>query len=206
MTDRAASKPTNRGSVLYGTIVADPPWHYDGFAEQLRGPHRQDRERGALQGQIVTRPLPYSSMSVEEIAALPVNGLANKDCRLFLWATSRYLADAIDIARSWGFLYRQLLVWDKRPNVNPLGGSVAPNSCEFLVVATKGLPPRVARWTSSIVNARKAQSVHSAKPPVFMDLVETVSAGPYLELFARSQRLGWDTWGDEALEHVELSA
>ena len=46
----------------------------------------------------------------------------------------------------------------------------------------------------------------SAKPEAFIDLVEQVSPGPYLELFARRQRLGWDTWGNEALEHVELSA
>lgn len=46
---------------------------------------------------------------------------------------------------------------------------------------------------------------HSEKPEAFFDLVEQVSPGPYLELFARRQRLGWDTWGNEALEHVELA-
>lgn len=45
---------------------------------------------------------------------------------------------------------------------------------------------------------------HSRKPEAFLDLVESVSPGPYLELFARRQRLGWDTWGNEALEHVAL--
>jgi N6-adenosine-specific RNA methylase IME4 len=47
---------------------------------------------------------------------------------------------------------------------------------------------------------------HSEKPDAFYDLVESVSPGPYLELFARRQRLGWETWGDEALEHVHLGA
>jgi N6-adenosine-specific RNA methylase IME4 len=47
---------------------------------------------------------------------------------------------------------------------------------------------------------------HSVKPDAFLDLVEQVSPGPYLELFARRQRLGWDTWGDEALNHVNLEA
>jgi N6-adenosine-specific RNA methylase IME4 len=46
---------------------------------------------------------------------------------------------------------------------------------------------------------------NSAKPDGFLDLVESVSGGPYLEMFARRQRLGWDTWGDEALNHVEIA-
>lgn len=46
---------------------------------------------------------------------------------------------------------------------------------------------------------------HSAKPEAFLDLVEQVSPGPYLELFARRNRLGWDTWGNESLEHISLS-
>lgn len=45
---------------------------------------------------------------------------------------------------------------------------------------------------------------HSEKPEAFIDLVEQVSPGPYLELFARRNRLGWDTWGNEALCHVSL--
>ena len=51
----------------------------------------------------------------------------------------------------------------------------------------------------------KRNTTHSSKPEAFLDLVEQVSPGPYLELFARRQRLGWDTWGNEALEHVSLS-
>lgn len=47
---------------------------------------------------------------------------------------------------------------------------------------------------------------HSQKPEAFLDMVEQVSPGPYLEMFARRQRLGWDTWGNEALNHVEMGA
>jgi N6-adenosine-specific RNA methylase IME4 len=132
--------------------------------------------------------------------------MADKDCRLFLWTTNRYLPDSLTIIAGWGFSYRQLLVWDKTPNIPPFGGSVAPNSGEFLIVAVQGKPGRVSRWPTSIIRARKGRTEHSRKPDVFLDLVESVSPGPYLEMFARRQRLGWDTWGNEALPHVELTA
>lgn len=161
--------------------------------------------KSATGGEVVVKPLPYPSMTVAEIAALPVADLAEKDARLFLWTTNKYLPEALaEVLPGWGFSYRQMLVWDKRPNVNPLGGSVAPNSAEFLIVATQRSPARLARLESSIVQARKAVNTHSQKPEVFLDLVERVSPGPYLELFARRNRLGWDTWGNESLAHVEM--
>jgi N6-adenosine-specific RNA methylase IME4 len=141
-------------------------------------------------------------MKLEEIRAIPVVQLADEDCRLFLWATSRYVPEAFNLLALWGFEYRQLLVWDKTPNFNPMTGSVAPIAGEFLFVAVRGRPKRVDRWTTSIVRARKARTEHSRKPEVFLDLVETVSPPPYLELFARRNRLGWDTWGNESLEMV----
>jgi N6-adenosine-specific RNA methylase IME4 len=176
----------------YRTIVADPPWDY--------------RERGMTSTKIIRRDLPYASMSVEEIAALPVRDLAASDARLFLWTTNRHLPEAFMVAAAWGFKYRQLIVWDKRPNVNPLGGSIAPNSAEYLLVAQRGTPGRAERWTSSIVQARKARSHHSAKPDAFIDLVEQVSPGPYVEMFARRARFGWDYWGDESLGTAEMAA
>jgi len=112
----------------YSTIVADPPWAYDeGFAV------------GPGHGVLIQRPLPYSSMSVGDIGALPVESLAAKDCRLFLWTTNRYLYESFDILRAWGFRYKQTLVWHKRDANLP--GSVAPNSAEFILVGNKGTPP-----------------------------------------------------------------
>ena len=185
----------------YRTIVADPPWDYpEGFAERRGRPHKQDRDRGVVGGVVISRPTPYEGMTVEEIRQMSVSGLAAKDARLFLWTTNRYLPEAFSVLQAWEFSYRQLIVWDKRPNVNPLGGSIAPNSAEFLLVAQRGTPGRQTRWLSSIVQARKARTSHSAKPDCFLDLVEQVSPGPYAELFARRARFGWDyPIGDQAL-------
>jgi N6-adenosine-specific RNA methylase IME4 len=182
----------------YRTIVADPPWPYEGFAG-FQG------TRGTDNWRMVVKALPYRDMSIADIQALPVASVAADDCRLFLWSTSRYLYAAFPILAAWGFVYKQTLVWHKTGRPFPHGGSVAPNHAEFLLVAVKGAPPVCERLTSSVI-AIKRPHRHSQKPEAFLDLVEQVSPGPYLELFARRQRLGWDTWGDESLQHVEMSS
>lgn len=178
----------------YQTIVADPPWHYEQFAPS----QWKDREWRL--------PKPYASMPAEDIAGLPIRSLADVDCRLFLWATNRYLPTAITVLGRWGFQYRQLIVWKKTGNPLPLLAHIAPSHAEYLLVGTFGSPKRLGGFPSNVIEAPKGASAgsHSRKPDVFIDLIEQVSPGPYLELFARRQRLGWDTWGNEALEHVDL--
>lgn len=181
----------------YQTIVADPPWEYhDGFTTQ-------SRSAGKWKGDDRRYYLNYETMSVDAIAALPVRDLADDDCRLFLWTTNRHLPSAFSIVRDWGFWYRQALVWHKLDG--NMGGSVAPCSAEFLIVATLGHPAVLSKWDTAVIRHATAKQ-HSRKPDVFLDLAEAVSPAPRLELFARRQRLGWDTWGNEALQHVELSA
>lgn len=171
----------------YSTIVADPPWHYDeGFPTQSRSPSR------GWSAAVETKALPYSGMSVDDICDLPVATLAAGACRLFLWTTNRYLPDSFRVMEAWGFRYRQMLVWHKRDG--NMGGSVAPCSAEFLLVGVLGAPPVLAKWGTAVLSAPQSKT-HSKKPAAFLDLVETVSPGPYVELFARAPRLGWDSWG-----------
>jgi N6-adenosine-specific RNA methylase IME4 len=183
--------------VQYRTIVADPPWPYNdpfgGFNAAGRGPN-------------VRRPLPYPSLQVSEIAALPVCGLAEEDgANLFFWTTNRFLPDSFAIVRAWGFDYRQLLVWHKTGS-SPISGSIAPTSCEFVLFARLGRSVDVGRFPDALLTTKRIANAHSRKPDAFLDLIEQVSPGPYLELFARRQRLGWDTWGNESLEHVAVGA
>ncbi len=190
----------------YRTILADPPWDYrEGFASAVDRPHKQDRERGVVSDKFERKTLPYASMTLGELEALPVGRWADKDARLFLWATSRYLPHALNLLRAWGFAYRQTIVWDKRPNVNPLAGGVAAVACEFLLVGARGAPGMVSRWPASVITARKPRAVHSVKPEVFLDMVEAVSPGPYLELFARRARFNWDYYGDQSLNTAEVA-
>lgn len=181
----------------YGTVVADPPWRYvDGFPS-LVGPGRGKLKRA-------TKPLPYAQMSVEEIAALPVSALAGDDAALFLWTTNRYLRDAFDVMDAWGFTYTQTLVWVKDRR-SPFVASVAPNHTEYLLVGKRG----AHRWSGSLrsnvvdIAAPNQWRLAGQKPEAFLDHVEAVSPGPYIELFSRRARLGWDTWGDQALHGTE---
>lgn len=177
----------------YRTIVADPPWDYG-----------VDHDRWVNGNTSISRPaIPYSPMSLDAIKALQIGDVAAHDCRLFLWTTNRFLRVAFDVAEAWRFRFRQVLVWRKTHGHSPFGGSVAPNGCEFVLVCTLGRPELLGRLPSSVFDAPR--QFHSVKPELFTDMVERISPGPYLELFARRQRLGWDTWGNEALQHIGLA-
>jgi len=186
----------------YRTIVADPPW--DIGAGPSHGGGRYSLGRGSH----IKKPVPYESMTVAEIADLPIRDFAASDCRLFLWTINRYLPDAFDIVRAWGFQYRQTLVWFKSASASPFPGHIAPNHAEYLLVGVQGKPARLSVLSSSVfpVPSRSGGGGrrHSAKPDVFLDAIQHASPGPYLEMFARRARFGWDYWGNESLGTAEL--
>ena len=179
----------------YRTIVADPPLEYEPYPS-MPGAAGTIRES-------IHKPMPYAQMSLSKIAAIPIPDLAADDACLWLWTTNRYLPDAFTLIAGWGFAYRQTVVWNKTGARSPFPAAVAPNHAEYLLYARRGAPTLDTRWRSNVVVAPK-QYRHSRKPAVFLDLIEQVSPAPRLELFARTQRLGWDTWGNEALCHVNL--
>lgn len=171
----------------YATIVADPPWPFVWKA-------------GAGGRRARATKLAYSVTTVDEIAAMPVADLAADDSTLFLWATREVYreGDAVRVARAWGFQPCGDLVWDK-PN---LGTGAWPRPThEPILIARRGHPPTptdrsyrsVQRWKQPYTT--NSGKTHSAKPPGFMDAVQDNFPGPYLELFARQPRLGWDHWG-----------
>lgn len=181
----------------YRTIVADPPWPY---AEGWPGWELSRAER---------RALPYPSMTIKEIRALPVRSIAAPEAYLFLWTTNRYLEDAFAVARAWSFTPRQTLTWCKKPRGKGPGGMFATTT-EFVVIAQRIGPRSHARGQRT--NGLRLDSswfrwprgAHSAKPEHFYDVVEQVSPGPYADLFARRHRLGWDVWGDQVTSTVPL--
>lgn len=172
----------------YRTIVADPPW------EVGRGP--EWASNGA------SRPLTYPTMSVDEIARLPVGALADKRAHLYLWTINAYVEDAFEIARHWGFRPSTLLTWCKPRHGIGLGGAYTLTT-EHVLFGRRGILPASQRVDTTWWQWPRGE--HSAKPEAFIDLVEQVSPPPRLELFARRNRLGWDTWGHEALNHVTLT-
>jgi N6-adenosine-specific RNA methylase IME4 len=178
----------------YRTIVADPPWPYGKFGSYS---WREGRASGK------PRDLPYATMTLEEIADLPVRELAEPDAHLYVWTTQRYLLDTYRLVEGWGFKPGVLLVWCKSPHGFNPGGAFG-STVEFILTARRGYLAYQGKVERQWWNWPRGK--HSAKPEAFLDIVEQVSPSPYLELFARRNRLGWDTWGNESIEHVELAS
>lgn len=140
-------------------------------------------------------------MPVEAIAAIPVAAWAERRAHLYLWTINAYVEDAYEVARFWGFRPSTLLVWSKPPNGIGLGGTYSLTT-EFVLFARRGVCPANERIDRTCFDWPRRR--HSAKPDAFLDLVERVSPGPYLEMFARRARFDWDYWGDESLGTAEM--
>lgn len=188
----------------YRTIAVDPPWPQKGGGT-LRGREGWHDSHGA------SRPMPYGLMPVDEIAAMPVRELAHPDgAHLYLWTTNGFLDQAYDVARAWGFKPSTLLVWAKAPMGGGLGGAYGI-STEFCLYARRGSLPPLSRvrgtwFTWKRPYDERGKPMHSAKPPEFYDMIEKVSPGGRVELFARRARPGWDVWGNQAPGAVDLPA
>ena len=167
----------------YRTIVADPPWALEWNANVGVG-------RSGRAG------LPYPTMTIEEICALPVTDWAEADAHLWLWTTATFLRDAPRVVLSWGFRPTYTLVWAK-PGLG-VGGRFR-HTVEYCLFAERGAQLPITRRDLP-THWGWPRGAHSAKPEAFYDLVEDVSPEPRLEMFSRRARLGWSTWGNEALE------
>lgn len=188
--------------MTFRTIVADPPWPM----EWRGGAGRRKNGRGVVYRNAITthRVLPYPTMSVDDIAALNVRGVTAPDAVLFLWAPDKLVIDgsATRVCEAWGFKPQRFVVWAKRGF--GLGTFPRPQH-ELVLLAKRGsTKPRrlnvgsVQEWKLVYEKRGKTSArKHSAKPPDFLAMVETVYPGPYLELFARHHRLDWSVYGNE---------
>ena len=157
----------------YGTVYADPPWPYDN------------------QGTRAAASWHYPTMSIGDICRLPVSARVKTRAHLWLWTTNSFLREAFDVIDAWGFGYKSAMVWVK-PQLG-LGNYVRV-SHELLLIASRG--NLVGRATDQRSWLEHDRMKHSAKPEVFRQVIEEISSGPYLELFARAETAGWDSWGN----------
>lgn len=135
----------------------------------------------------------YPSMSVEELMQLPVGLWAAENAHLYLWTTNTFIVEAHSLARAWGFEVKTILTWFK--NQMSMGYYFRGNP-EHVIFGVRGtMRTRERNVTTGFMAPRGS---HSEKPSTFYDIVERMSWGPYLDVFARKQRMGWDTFGDEA--------
>ena len=134
----------------------------------------------------------YATMSFAELLELELP--AEKNAHLYLWITNRSLPKGFELIERWGFRYITLLTWCK-PHIGM--GNYFRGSSEHVMFAVKGSLP-LLRSDVGTWFAAPRPGKHSAKPEAFYELVQSCSPGPWLEMFARSGRPGWVSWGAEA--------
>jgi len=162
----------------FATIVIDPPWDWgdEGDQDQL-GRARPD----------------YSTMTIEQLENLDVAGLADDDCHIYMWITNRSLPKGFRLLEAWGFRYITAITWVK-PHFGM--GNYFRGQTEHVLFGVKGSQPLKRKDVGTVFEADRGPAGHSSKPPSFLDLVESCSPGPFLEMFSRSSRAGWVSWGE----------
>jgi len=187
----------------YNIIYADPAWRYKDKALNKGGAERH-----------------YKTMSIEEIKNLPINKIAENNSILFLWVTFPMLQEGLDTIQSWGFKYKTVaFVWikaNKNTNTNQLSflpidsfatflgmGRWTRSNAEICLLAVKGKPQRLNADVRQIIYAPIA--AHSEKPnEARKRIIRLCGDLPRIELFARQQKEGFDTWGNEIENSIEL--
>ncbi|MBZ4330509.1 MT-A70 family methyltransferase [Corallococcus sp. AS-1-12] len=191
----------------YGTIIVDPPWPEQGGGRIKRGADRH-----------------YPLMSLKDITALGprIQAIAAPNCHLYLWTTNNYLIRAgAEVLPEWGFSYITCITWEKEG----MGlGQYFRGTTEHVLFARRGQPPyrrlasgKRAQGKTGFTTQKETvqrqlerdgawfvqrKARHSEKPSIIHEWAEKVSPGPYIELFARSIRDGWDCWGNEIPSNV----
>jgi N6-adenosine-specific RNA methylase IME4 len=170
----------------YRAIYADPPWSFRNWSAKGTG-------RNAVSH--------YDCLDFDALARLPVSDVAADDCVLFLWAVDPLLPRAFDLIKAWGFEYKTVGFYWVKHNRSGEGfftglGYWTRANPEQCLLATRGKPRRRAKDVRRLVVDHRRE--HSRKPDQVRERIERLVDGPYLELFARETRPGWDCWGDQA--------
>jgi N6-adenosine-specific RNA methylase IME4 len=177
----------------YRVIYADPPWRFATYSDKGKGRSAEAH---------------YDCLGLEDIKAIPVGNWAARDAVLLLWATDPLLPRALEVIGAWGFTYKTVgfywvklnrsapgLLLTERDFFTGLGFWTRANP-EPCLLATRGKPKRQAGDVQKLLIAPRRE--HSRKPESAYGRIERLLPGPYLELFARQSRPGWDGWGMQA--------
>jgi N6-adenosine-specific RNA methylase IME4 len=166
--------------MAYRTVVADPPWDVAlGATWKTRFTDKARPQKH------------YPTLSIERIAAMKPD--TEPKAHLYLWVVNQHVDWGYIVARSWGFEVWNMLTWAK-PG---LGVGRFQCNTEHVLVCRKG-PRHGNPWGQSGGTwFTWTRGRHSEKPEAFYSLVQSMSPGPYLEMFARDRRLGWDAVGNE---------
>lgn len=180
------------GEKKYSTILADPPWQFNNRTGKVAPEHQ--------------RLYRYQTMTFDEIMALPVQSIVREQSHLYLWVPNALLREGLCVLEAWGFTYKTNLVWLKiRNDGGPDGRGVGfyfRNVTESILFGVRGGMRTLAPGRRQVNLIASQKREHSRKPDELYDLIEACSPGPYLELFARYKRSGWDQWGDQLIDRA----
>lgn len=174
--EEIAKEPPPLPTGPFRVIAVDPPWKYDN--RESDATHRAAN--------------PYPSMSLDQIKALPIAGMAHKDCVLWLWTTNSHIRHSFEIAEAWGFTYKTLLTWVK----DRMGtGDWLRGQTEHCLMCVRGKPTIDLSNQTTVIHGPLRG--HSQKPDEFYAMVDKLCPGSKVEVFSRTNRDGWTTHGDE---------
>lgn len=160
----------------FDIIYVDPPWRYNFSSTNSRKIENH-----------------YPTLSLEQIKKLQIPSAGK--AVLFLWTTAPKLEQAFEVLKAWGFEYKTHAIWDKEI----IGmGYWFRGRHELLLIGVKGKfsPPLPKNRFSSVIRSKR--QAHSKKPEIIYSMIEQMyPQSKYLELFARNQRKGWTSWGNQ---------
>lgn len=163
----------------YRTIVIDPPWPVQ--------PHR-------FAGRAARRGLPYGTMTLDSIRAIPIDKWADDDCVIFLWSTQSTVPDALDLLGAWGFRYIFLITWHKNSGTSFHG---VYRDSEFACCGVRGRYPFRPRGANIRTVITAPVRAHSEKPARFYRMLAATCPAPRVDMYARRRHAGFDAWGDQ---------
>jgi N6-adenosine-specific RNA methylase IME4 len=171
----------------FSSILIDPPWRFQNRTGKMAPEHKRLHR--------------YRTMTVDEIASLPIASYAKVPSHLYLWVPNALLKEGLAVMEAWGFRYKTNIVWYKiRKDGGPDGRGVGfyfRNVTELLLFGIKGSMRTLKAGRTQVNVLRTRKREHSRKPEEIYKIIEACSPGPYLEIFAREQMPGWTAWGDE---------
>ena len=181
--------------MTYEEIYADPPWYFGDGIPSVSGANSTPR----------TLEEHYDTMRPNELRdffAADVAQLASDDCVLIMWTTDAHLSLALELGTLAGFTYKTVaFIWNKKTskgNQVCFMGKWTMKGSEIALLFTKGKAHRLlkSRKVRQLVEAERRE--HSRKPDEVARRIEQMFPdSPKIELFARTQRPGWDVWGNE---------